>query len=234
MSKTLVFMPAFNEVNSIASVISGIQSLGLDLDILVVDDGSSDNTGGIARALDADTVTLPINLGIGAAVETGYKYATNLGYDYVIRIDADGQHDPKYIPQILEQLQHYDIVLTTRFTDKNDYPIGLIRKWSIIFLSHMLSWAAPIKITDATNSYRGTNARAAKFLAENSQAEFMTDAIDVLAYALKAGYSVVQIPIDMRVRQSGEPSQNLLKLIYHMLRTLISLVVIMTTRKGEI
>jgi glycosyltransferase involved in cell wall biosynthesis len=233
--KTLVFMPAYNEAGNIREVIQEVKLLHPNIDFLVIDDGSTDLTAEIARQNGAYVISFPYNLGIGSAVETGYKFATTENYQRVIRMDADGQHDPKFINEILKNLDDYDVVLTSRFLDSDyRYQIEPPRKFMIKILSSVISLNSPIKITDATNSFRGTNQRATQFLAENSSAEFMTDAIDSLARLLRAGYKPTELDAPLRQRNSGKASQNYLKLIYHTFRSFISLLLILTEKKGVV
>ena len=138
-SRTLVVMPAFNEEASVASVVREVFTKVPGVTVLVVDDGSNDNTAELARTAGALVAQLPFNLGVGGAMRVGFKYASENGFSNVVQIDSDGQHDPDGVPALLEQLESADLVLGARFAGTGDYEVKGPRKWAMVFLARVLS-----------------------------------------------------------------------------------------------
>jgi glycosyltransferase involved in cell wall biosynthesis len=234
VNQNLVIIPAFNETATIGSTIQSILNLDYAIDILVVDDGSGDDTGEVAQAFEVQVIRLPFNLGVGGAVQTGNKYAVQKGYQKVIRFDADGQHNPEILIQIFQELDNYDIVTCSRFLDQSKhYPMGFFRGFSIKILSFLVSKIAKTKFTDVTNGLRGVKGEALEYYAENFPSEYLGDTVDSLALGLKQGFTAIEIPSEMRVRLGGKPSQDYLKLIYNMIRSSLSLLIILTYKKGR-
>lgn len=131
----LVIMPAWNEAEAIGNTIREVFDFGPPCDVLVVDDGSRDSTAELARKAGATVIQLPFNMGVGGAMRTGFKYAKKNGYQQVIQVDADGQHDPRDIQAVLDGLQNADIAIGARFADKGDYAVKGPRKWAMNVLS---------------------------------------------------------------------------------------------------
>ena len=226
--RTLAILPAFNEAESIAPIISEIQLRNPDIDILVVDDGSQDGTASITRALGIKTISLPFNMGVGGAMRLGYKYASLSRYDYAIQVDADGQHNPADIQRLIEALWNADICIGARFAGQGEYRVRGTRWIAMRLLSLLMSKAIGVKLTDTTSGFRAANGVAIEFFAENYPVEYLGDTIDVLISAHKSGLRITQIPVAMRVRQAGEPSQNWRKSAAHLLRSLVSFFIALT------
>ena len=127
--RVLVVIPAVNEASSIAEVVSEVRGELAGVDVLVVDDGSTDDTGARAAAAGATVARLPYNLGVGGAMRTGYRYARDHGYEVAIQVDADGQHDPRYVPKLVDALAEADLVIGARFAGEGDYRVRGPRAW---------------------------------------------------------------------------------------------------------
>lgn len=156
---TLVIMPAWNESESIGNTIREVFEFGPPCDVLVVDDGSRDNTALVAQQAGATVLKLPFNMGVGGAMRTGFKYAKNHGYSRVIQVDADGQHDPRDIKAVLDGLQHADIAIGARFADKGNYTVRGPRKWAMKVLAWTISRVAGTTLTDVTSGFRAAKDR---------------------------------------------------------------------------
>ena len=152
-ARCLLVIPAYNERRSIGAVVDRVHATGLDLDVLVVNDGSRDETAEIARAHGAIVVSHPFNLGYGAALQTGYKYALRHGYDFVVQMDADGQHDPAYVPKLLEPVRagEADVVIGSRFIEASGYEMGGARTVGRKFFQRVLVWCGGPRIADPTS-----------------------------------------------------------------------------------
>ena len=204
----LVVVPAWNEEGAIAATIADIRATA-DADVLVVDDGSTDRTAIVAAAAGAQVCSLPYNLGVGGAMRTGYRYAVRSGYDVVVQIDADGQHDPRYLPQLLAALRTggrdgADLVVGARFAGEGSpYQASLPRRMAMRLLATVLSRLARTKLTDVTSGYRVANRRAAELFAGHYPAEYLGDTVESMVIALRAGCTVTQVPVEMRARQAG-------------------------------
>ncbi|MGH3628668.1 MAG: glycosyltransferase family 2 protein [Sciscionella sp.] len=220
----LVVVPAWNEQDCIRGTVSDIQAAMPDTDILVVSDGSVDATAIVARQAGALVVELPYNLGVGGAMRTGFRYAVRHGYTCVIQVDADGQHDPKEIVELLPALRDADIVIGARFASKGGYAVTGPRKWAMKLLSLVLSRMAGTKLTDTTSGFRATGQRALGLFAELYPVEYLGDTVESLVIALRAGMRVRQVPVAMRPRQGGKPSHGAGKATIYLLRALFALV----------
>lgn len=222
-SKTLLVLPALNESEVIASVIQEIHSCLPGFDILVVDDGSSDNTGEAALNAGADVATLPFNLGVGGAMRLGFQYAVSCGYENVVQIDSDGQHDPRNVPELLAKLDSFDLVIGARFAGQGDYEVRGPRRWAMKLLSLSLSKVAHTKLTDTTSGFKASGPKAVQLFALHYPAEYLGDTIEALVIASKAGCTITQVPVSMRPRAGGVPSHNPLKAAIYLGRAVVAL-----------
>jgi glycosyltransferase involved in cell wall biosynthesis len=203
-----VAIPALNEATTITNVINEVRAAAPFADILVVDDGSRDATAKVASAGGAVVLRLPFNVGVGGAMRTGFLYAQRNGYNRVIQVDADGQHDPAYIHDILQSLEHHSVVIGARFAEKGEFAVRGPRKWAMWILAKTLSRVARTPLTDTTSGFRGADEQAIALFAVHYPAEYLGDTVESLVIACRAGLSVVQVPVEMRQRQGGKPSQS--------------------------
>lgn len=203
-------MPAWNESEVIGDTIRSVNQV-VPYSILVVDDGSKDDTAAVAREAGAEVITLPFNLGVGGAMRTGFKYALRHGYNTVIQVDSDGQHDPLDIDRVLAGLQQADISIGARFAGRGSYSVRGPRKWAMSVLARVISGVARVKLTDVTSGFRAANEKAIRQYIEHFPTEYLGDTIDSLIVAVKSGCRVVQVPVEMKVRQAGTPSTSPLK-----------------------
>ena len=222
--RSLIVMPAFNEEASIARVIGEVLEQLPGIDVLVVDDGSSDETSHMARQAGAVVATLPFNLGVGGAMRTGFRYALERGYDNVIQIDADGQHDPSEVPLLLAQLAEADLVVGARFAGQGSYRVRGPRRWAMVILGCALSRSAGTRLTDTTSGFRASGPRALRLFAEHYPAEYLGDTIEALVLAARSGHVIRQVPVAMRPRFGGTPSHRPVKAAAYLARALLALV----------
>ncbi|MET3770797.1 glycosyltransferase family 2 protein [Arthrobacter nitrophenolicus] len=230
---TLVIMPAWNESESIGNTIREVFEFGPPCDVLVVDDGSRDNTAQVARAAGATVLQLPFNMGVGGAMRTGFKYAKSHGYSQVIQVDADGQHDPRDIKAVLDGLQHADIAIGARFADKGNYTVRGPRKWAMKVLAWTISRVAGTTLTDVTSGFRAANMKAIRQYVDHYPAEYLGDTIDSLVVAIRSGCTVRQVAVSMRARQGGTPSHDPIKAAIYLGRSGMALLFALTRKKTE-
>lgn len=224
LQQTLVVMPAFNEAASVAAVIREVFETLPRVSILVVDDGSTDLTADRARAAGALVATLPFNLGVGGAMRTGFKYAKANGFDNVVQIDSDGQHDPASVPRMLSELGSADMVIGARFAGEGDYVVGGPRQWAMKVLALVLSKTAGTRLTDTTSGFRASGPKCVALFADHYPAEYLGDTIEALVIAARFGCIIRQVPVSMRVRASGVPSHNPFRAAAYLGRVGIALV----------
>lgn len=233
--KLLVVMPAFNEEECIGRTIAEVRAAVPEARIVVVDDGSVDRTAIRARAAGAEVLQLPFNLGVGAAMRAGFKLAVRSDMDVVVQVDADGQHDPREIPALLERLQPgsgngngsddagADVVIGARFADRGDYTVRGPRRWAMVLLARTLSRQAKTVLTDTTSGFRAANRRAIALYARHYPAEYLGDTVESLVIALRSGFRVAQVPVVMRPRQGGTPSQRPFSAAIYLFRAFFAL-----------
>lgn len=232
--RILVIMPAWNESESVGNTVTEVLGAVADADVLVVDDGSSDDTANIAEAAGATVLRLPFNLGVGGAMRAGFKFAKRHGYTRAIQVDADGQHDPKDLINVVDGLQYADISIGARFADKGSYEVRGPRKWAMVFLGWAISRIAKVRLTDVTSGFRAANARAIDQYCEHYPAEYLGDTIDSLVVAIRSGLTVVQVPVEMRPRQGGTPSHNPAKAALYLARSGFALLIAMSRKKTNV
>jgi glycosyltransferase involved in cell wall biosynthesis len=217
-SRTLIVVPAWNECDSIESVVREIRGELPEVDVLVVDDGSGDGTADKARAAGALVARLAYNLGVGAAMRLGYRYAHAHNYDAVVQVDADGQHDPSYVPKLLDGLAEADLVIGARFAGEGSYKVRGPRRWAMSLLSKVLSRIARTNLTDTTSGFRATNRRATELFAGWYPVEYLGDTVETLVYAARHGLMIRQVPVAMRSRMAGTPSHSPIKAMVYLVR----------------
>lgn len=229
--RVLVVMPAWNEELAIAGTIAELRAADPAVDILVVDDGSTDRTAVRAKEAGAQVVRLPYNLGVGGAMRTGYRYALRHGYDVAAQVDADGQHDPRFLATLIAQLDQTDVVIGARFATKDDrYVARGPRRWAMIMLAAVLTRLAHTDLTDVTSGFRVANRRAITVFAHHYPAEYLGDTVESLLIALRLGCTVSQRPVDMRPRVAGRPSQSPIRAMLYLFRAVTALAFAMVRR----
>ena len=221
--RTAAIIPAFNEAESLPAVLAELALTVPDNYVIVVDDGSTDATAEVARAAGATCLSLPFNLGIGGAMRLGFRHAFESGVDRAYQFDADGQHDPSQIAHLLAALDHADMVVGSRFTDSGDYRVGRSRALAMGLLSWMVRLMSGQRFTDTSSGFRAFRRPVLEAFATDYPVEYM-DSVEALIVALRRGFTVVEVPVTMRERTGGVPSNRNLRLAYHFVRVLILLV----------
>jgi glycosyltransferase involved in cell wall biosynthesis len=223
--KTLVIIPAFNEEGSIKRVIEGVKVMLPQSAILVVNDGSTDRTSEKTEAFGVTVLNLPFNLGIGGAMQAGFRYAYQKGYDIAIQVDADGQHDPKEIPKLLRALAEgkADMVIGSRFLGGSEFKSSMMRRIGISIFSHVISIIVGQKITDPTSGFRAANRKAIQLFALDYPQDYPEPEVVILLHQcrLKMG----EVPVGMSERYAGESSITKIMSVYYMVKVLLAIFV---------
>lgn len=217
--KILVIVPAYNESGSIARTVREITAQPLGVVALVIDDGSRDNTAEEARKAGAKVVRLPFNLGIGGAVQTGYRYALKNGFDIAVQIDGDGQHDPSYLAALLKPViaGDADMAIGSRFlAEKAGFQSSFTRRIGIGFFRGLIRFLTGFYPSDPTSGFRACNRKLIAVFANYYPADFPEPEAIVVARRLGAG--VCDVPVVMRARQAGKSSIGKLKSPYYMIK----------------
>lgn len=220
---TLVVIPAFNESAALPGTVAGLRATHPELDIVVVDDGSLDDTVEVARRLGVEVLPLPFNLGIGGALRCGFRFAVRNGYQRALQFDADGQHDPDEIDALLAPLDDgADMVIGCRFAERGEYQVGRSRRLAMGVLRVLTRWLTGRRFADTSSGFRAFNRRMLERFAEEYPLEYM-DSVEALVLAVRAGYDVREVPANMRPRAAGQASNRRFRLAYHYLRLLVVL-----------
>ncbi|MFE5569903.1 MULTISPECIES: glycosyltransferase family 2 protein [Amycolatopsis] len=227
-------MPALNEQASVGAVISQVKQSLPGMDVLVVDDGSSDDTAKLARAAGAEVARLSVNLGVGGAMRTGFRYAAARGYDVVVQVDADGQHDPDEVAALLDALDDADIAIGSRFAGKGSYKASGPRKYAMVVLSLVFSRLGKTKLTDVTSGFKAMGPRAIKLFAAYYPAEYLGDTVESLVMAIRAELKIKEIPVIMRERAGGTPSHSPVKSAVYLGRAGLALLLALVRRRPAV
>ncbi len=217
--KVLVIIPAFNESGSIARVVHEVLAQPIDVQVLVIDDGSSDDTALHARMAGASVVRLPFNLGIGGAVQTGYRYAFLKGYDVAVQVDGDGQHDAAYLEEIVRCVAEgcADMAIGSRFLEgKKGFRSSNVRRVGIRFLGFLIRCVTGVDIKDSTSGFRACGRKLIEVFAAYYPHDYPEPESIVVAWRM--GCRLTEVPVIMRARVSGKSSISLRKSFYYMLK----------------
>jgi glycosyltransferase involved in cell wall biosynthesis len=203
-----------------------LRTVAPDLDVVVIDDGSIDDTAQAARLGGAELVTLPFNVGVGGAVRAGLRYAERQGYQRAVVLDADGQHDASSIRDLLGALDAgADMAVGSRFASElGDYGVTRLRKRAMRFLSFVVRVITGQRFTDTTSGFRAFDREVIELLARDYPAEYLADTVEALLLVLYAGHRVVEVATPMRPRAAGRPSTRRLALVANYLRLLIGIL----------
>ena len=222
--KILVIIPAYNEEKSIVNVVGNIKKCCPDVDYVIINDCSKDNTKKIIEENKLNYISLPVNMGIGGGVQTGYKYAVENNYDIAIQIDGDGQHDPSYINKITKPIiaGEADMVIGSRFIEKEGFQTSFMRRIGINFLKGLIKVCCGKTITDATSGFRAVNKKLAKEFSENYAQDYPEP--EAIIHSIVNGYKVKEVPVIMHERQEGESSINKIRSIYYMIKVSLAII----------
>ena len=227
-SLPLLIIPAHNEARNIGQVLSDVRATGLSLDVLVVDDYSSDDTAQVAKSQGARVLRLPNNLGYGGAVQAGFRYATRRGYGSVVMMDADGQHDASCIAELLHPVQkgEADVVLGSRFLGRMEYETTFAKRAGMAIFSRLVTSLTGTAITDPTSGFQALNSDAVAFFATDNYPVDFPDA-DTILLLHYAGFRVREVPVVMRERLSGVSMHSSWKPLYYVFKMFLSILIVL-------
>ncbi|HXY55142.1 MAG TPA: glycosyltransferase family 2 protein [Nitrospirota bacterium] len=223
--KTLIIVPAYNEEESLPGVIRDLRENIRFADILVVNDGSRDATARTAEEMGVVVVSLPFNLGIGGAMQAGYLYAEQGGYDIAVQFDGDGQHLAGEIEKLLRQINEgsADLVVGSRFLKRGRYNASVFRKIGIWIFSAVLSRILGMPVTDSTSGFRAANRRVITFFSRTYPDDYPE--VEALVLLHKAKMRIAEVPVSMRERTGGRSSITPIRSAYYMIKVLLAIFI---------
>ena len=212
--KVLIIIPAYNEEKSIKKTVDNLQKENSEVDYIIINDCSTDKTKEICYENEFNVINLPVNLGIGGAVQTGYKYAYENGYDVAIQMDADGQHDPKYINAMVKEVENgNDLVIGSRFLKKEGFQSTWVRRIGIKLYSKLIKIFTKKEIKDTTSGYRAAGKKVIELFSRSYPVDYPEPETDALI--AKNGFKVKEISMEMKERDAGVSSITPIKSIYY-------------------
>ena len=233
--KVLVIIPCYNESSNIVQVVNNLRTACPQVDYIIVNDCSTDNTRQILKEHQLNYLDLPVNLGIGGGVQCGYLYAMEQGYDITIQMDGDGQHDPRYLNQVIEPVAQgkLDLCIGSRFIKKEGFQTSFMRRVGIRFLSGLIHLLTGEKILDVTSGYRACGREMTEWFAQHYAQDYPEP--EAIVSAICNGYRVGEVPVVMEERQAGVSSIRAFKSIYYMIKVSLALVIhrLGATQKGK-
>ena len=228
--KKLIIIPAYNESANIEKTVRDIEENAKGFDYVIINDCSTDNTREICEAKGFNIVNLPINLGIGGAVQTGYQYAVRYGYELAVQVDGDGQHDPQFLKQMADYMENHDVdmVIGSRFIEKEGFQSSFMRRVGITYFTGLIKLCTGKKITDPTSGLRMAGRRVIRMFADSYPKDYPEP--ESVVSVLRKGYRVDEIPVVMRAGQGGESSITMKKSVYYMIK--VTLAILMEVTRG--
>jgi glycosyltransferase involved in cell wall biosynthesis len=233
-ARVLAIVPAYNEQANLADLVGKLRSVQPKLDILVVDDRSQDQTASICQKLGVNTIHLPCNLGIGGAVQTGYKYAQLHAYAYAVQVDGDGQHDPQQIGDLLRPLTdgQADLVIGSRYINKEGFQSTAMRRAGIRYFSFLIELLIRQKVTDPTSGFRACNAKVIELFARFYPADYPEP--ESIVFIKRNGCLIKEVPVIMQERLGGISSIKSFRTIYYMIKVSLAICIDKMRRNVEV
>ena len=224
-SNTLIIIPAYQEEKNIEKVIDNLISKFPQYDYVIINDGSKDNTAKICKKNRYNFINLSVNLGIGGAVQTGYKYAVEKEYDIVAQIDGDGQHDVAFLEKMICAMNEKDadIIIGSRFLEKKGFQSSVMRRVGIHFLSNLIYACTGKRVYDVTSGFRVVNKKYIEYYAENYSSDYPEPEAIVMALENKA--QIVEVPVVMKNRIEGKSSIHAWKSLYYMIKVSLAIII---------
>lgn len=231
MIRKLVIIPAYNESASIVKTVNEIRKNAPDFDYVVINDCYSDATLQTLRENQMNYINLPVNLGIGGAVQTGYRYALDNGYDIAVQVDGDGQHDPSYLSKLADVLitNNVDMVIGSRFIENQGFQSTFMRRIGIAYFTNMIKVLTGKKITDPTSGFRMVNRDVITIFAKEYPRDYPEP--ESIVTLLRMNKKVLEIPVQMKERQGGISSIRFWNSIYYMIK--VSLAILIECTRGK-
>jgi glycosyltransferase involved in cell wall biosynthesis len=223
--RKLIIVPAYNESTNLIHVVKDIKKNAPDFDYVIINDRSTDDTEEICKKNHFNYVNLPINLGIGGAMQTGYKYARKMGYDIAVQFDGDGQHDAAYLSVLLKTLQEKkaDMVIGSRFINKEGFQSSFTRRLGIRFFEKLIEAVTGKSITDATSGFRMVNKQIINLFCEYYPRDYPEP--ESIVSVLRNGFKVEEAPVLMRERMGGSSSIVNFKVVYYMIKVTLAIII---------
>lgn len=223
--KVLIIIPAYNEGDNIEKVVDNLIMNYSQYDYIIINDGSTDHTREICRDRGYDVLNLPINMGIGGAVQTGYCYARDNGYDIAVQIDGDGQHDVGFLKDMIQymQEQEVDCVIGSRFVEKEGFQSSGLRRVGIRFLSFLGWLLTGVRVRDITSGYRLVNRRFIQIFSQDYPADYPEP--EAMIITAVHGGKIREYPVVMRDRENGSSSITLKKSVYYMFKVTLAMLI---------
>ena len=223
--RRIAVVPAFNEERNIGRLLGELAALDPDLEVVVVSDGSTDRTAEVAAAGGAHVVSLPFNLGIGGAVQTGFRFAWEGGYELAVRLDGDGQHDPGQLRAVVAPVvaDEADLAIGSRFLERGGYRSSAARRVGIRVLARVVSWIAHERLTDTTSGFQALNRKTIRLFAADLPRDYPE--VEGLVMAIRHRLRVKEVPVTMREREHGRSSIGSLASVYYMFKVLLAVFV---------
>jgi len=223
--KKLIIIPAYNEEDNLKKLINNIKKYAPSFDYIIVNDCSTDNTAEVCRVNNYNYISLPINLGIGGCVQTGYKYAYQNGYDYAVQVDGDGQHNPEYLKSLMDKIleENIDFVIGSRFIEKSGFQSTLSRRIGITFLSKLIEFTTGTEVKDVTSGFRLGNREIIKCFAKSYPRDYPEP--ESIVTLKRKGFNIVEVPVEMLERQSGTSSIKSMKTVYYMVKVSLAILI---------
>ena len=223
--RVLIVIPAYNEEGNIERVVNNLVENYPQYDYVVINDCSKDNTLEILQKNQFNYINLPVNLGIGGAVQTGYKYALEHDYDMAVQIDGDGQHDPSYLSSLVDAMlkENADMVIGSRFIKNEGFQSTFMRRVGITYFTKIIKWLTKETITDPTSGFRLANKEVIKIFAKDYPRDYPEP--ESIVALLKQNKKVIEVPVQMKERQGGESSIKVWNSVYYMIKVSLAIFI---------